>query len=141
MTSIPIGVYDIHVVKHTPRGIKGAEFMEMWLFLAIVVVFILWRMQPAKGIKSMTTETLKGILNDKDKVFVDVRTPVEYKARNIRQFKNIPLGSDLSNLPKDKEIVVICQSGMRSSQACKQLKKMGYEHVTNIRGGMSAWRD
>ena len=67
-------------------------------------------------------------MNDKDKVFVDVRTPGEYKARNIRQFKNIPLGSDFSKLPKDKEIVVICQSGMRSSQACKQLKKLGYEN-------------
>ncbi|SOC37312.1 rhodanese-like domain-containing protein [Ureibacillus acetophenoni] len=115
--------------------------MEIWLFLGIVIVIIIWRIQPAKGIKSMTTETLKGILNDKDKVFVDVRTTGEYKSRNIRQFKNIPLGSNFSNLPKDKEIVVICQSGMRSSQACKQLKKLGYEKVTNVRGGMSAWRD
>lgn len=114
--------------------------MELWLLLAVVVGFIIWRMQPAKGTKSITTGALKEILNDKDKVFVDVRTTGEYNARNIRQFKNIPLGSDLSKLPKDKEIVVICQSGMRSSQACKQLKKLGYEKVTNVRGGMSAWR-
>lgn len=79
------------------------------------------------------------MLNDKDKVFVDVRTPAEYKARNVKQFKNIPLGSDLSKLPKGKEIVDICQSGMRSKQACNQLKKLGYEQVTNVRGGMSAY--
>lgn len=114
--------------------------MEVWLILAIVIVFIIWRMLPAKGIKTITTDALKGILNDKDKVFVDVRTPGEYKARNIRQFKNTPLGTDFSKLPKDKEIVVICQSGMRSAQACKQLKKLGYENVSNVRGGMSAWR-
>ena len=42
--------------------------------------------------------------------------------------------------PKDKEIILICQSGMRSLQAAKQLKKLGYEHVTNVRGGMSAYR-
>ena len=108
--------------------------------IAIAILFIFWRMRPAKGTKTITTDALKGILNDKDKVFVDVRTTGEYKSRNIRQFKNIPLGSDLSKLPKDKEIVVICQSGMRSAQACKQLKKLGYENVTNVRGGMSAWR-
>ena len=79
------------------------------------------------------------MLNDKDKIFIDVRTPAEYKSRNIKQFKNVPLGSDLSKLPKDKEIVVICQSGMRSSNACKQLKKLGFEKVTNVRGGMSAY--
>src|SRR5690606_13530807 len=128
------------VIKYTLSGIKGRDLMEIWLVLALVLIFIIWRMQPVKGTKSITIEKLKGILNDKDKVFVDVRTPSEYKARNIRQFKNIPLGSDLSKLPKDKEIVVICQSGMRSSQACKQLKKLGFENVTNVRGGMSAWR-
>ncbi|RUL48614.1 rhodanese-like domain-containing protein [Lysinibacillus antri] len=114
--------------------------MEIWIMIAVAIVFILWRMRPVKGTKTITTETLKGILNDKDKVFVDVRTPGEYKSRNIHQFKNMPLGSDLSKLPKDKEIVVICQSGMRSAQACKQLKKLGYENITNVRGGMSAWR-
>ncbi len=79
------------------------------------------------------------MLDDKDKVFVDVRTPAEYKRGNIQQFKNIPLGSSFDKLPQDKEIVVICQSGMRSSQACKQLKKQGFERVTNVRGGMNAY--
>lgn len=110
------------------------------IIVAIAVAFVVWRMMPAKGIKSISTDQLKTIVNDKDKVFVDVRTPGEYKGRHIRQFKNIPLGSDFSKLPKDKEVVVICQSGMRSSQACKQLKKLGYQNITNVRGGMSAWR-
>lgn len=114
--------------------------MEGWLLIVVAVIFIVWRMRPVKGTKVISTDMLKSILNDKDKFFVDVRTPGEYNSRNIRQFKNIPLGSDFSKLPKDKEIVVICQSGMRSSQACKQLKKLGYENVTNVRGGMSTWR-
>lgn len=114
--------------------------MEIWIFIALVIIFLILRMKPVKGLKSISTTELTNVLNDQEKVFVDVRTPGEYKSCNIRQFKNIPLGSDLSKLPKDKEIVVICQSGMRSIQACKQLKKLGYEKVTNVRGGMSAWR-
>ena len=113
--------------------------MKIAILIAIVVAFFVWRIMPTKGVNSISTAELKTIINDNDKVFVDVRTPGEYKARNIRQFKNIPLGSDFSKLPKDKEILVICQSGMRSNQACKQLKKIGYTKVTNIRGGMSAY--
>ena len=113
--------------------------METILLIAVIVAFFVWRMKPVKGVKTISTPQLKTIINDKDKMFVDVRTPAEYKARNVKQFKNIPLGSDLSKLPKGKEIVVICQSGMRSKQACNQLKKLGYEKVTNVRGGMSAY--
>ncbi len=114
--------------------------MEVVVLVGLVIVFIAWRMMPTKGIQTISTDQLKRTVNDKDKIFVDVRTPAEYKGRNIGQFKNIPLGSDFSKLPKDKEIIVICQSGMRSNQACKHLKKLGYDNVTNVRGGMSAWR-
>ncbi|MBD8036923.1 MULTISPECIES: rhodanese-like domain-containing protein [Solibacillus] len=113
--------------------------MEIVILIAVIVAFFVWRMKPTKGVNTISTAQLKTMINDRNKVFIDVRTPGEYKARNIKQFKNIPLGSDFSKLPKDKEIVVICQSGMRSSQACKQLKKQGFENVTNVRGGMSAY--
>ncbi|HBT73450.1 MAG TPA: rhodanese-like domain-containing protein [Lysinibacillus sp.] len=113
--------------------------METWIVIALIAAFFIWRMKPTKGIHSISAAQLKNMLNDKDKVFIDVRTPAEYKGRNIPQFKNVPLGSSFDKLPKDKEIIVICQSGMRSSQACKKLKKQGFKHVTNVRGGMSAY--
>ncbi|MFC5540707.1 rhodanese-like domain-containing protein [Ureibacillus thermophilus] len=110
-----------------------------WILIAIVAAFIIWRLKPA-NVNTISAHELKNILQDKDKIFIDVRTPAEYRAKHIPQFQNLPLGSDFSKLPKDKEIIVICQSGMRSGQACKQLKKLGYERVTNVRGGMNAWR-
>ncbi|KUF35229.1 MULTISPECIES: rhodanese-like domain-containing protein [Lysinibacillus] len=113
--------------------------METWIVIALIAAFFIWRMKPTKGVHSISAAQLKNMLNDKDKVFIDVRTPAEYKGRNIPQFKNVPLGSSFDKLPKDKEIIVICQSGMRSSQACKKLKKQGFKHVTNVRGGMSAY--
>lgn len=113
--------------------------MSTWIIITVVILFFVWRMLPTKGIKTISTVELKQMINDQNKVFVDVRTPREYKSNGLKQFKNIPLGSDFSKLPKDKEIVVICQSGMRSKQACKQLKKLGYTNVTNVRGGMSTY--
>lgn len=113
--------------------------METLIIVAAAALFVLWRMRTAKGIRSMSAHQLKQELRDPDKVFIDVRTPAEFQSRNIKQFQNIPLGTDFSDLPKDKEIVVICRSGMRSAQACKQLKKMGYERVTNVRGGIGSY--
>lgn len=114
-----------------------------YIILGLIVIFLISRMLPAKGVRQITTAELKQELNDKNKQLIDVRTPGEFKANNIRGFKNIPLqqlpGQAESKLSKDKEVVVICQSGMRSSSACKILKKKGFKQVTNVKGGMSAW--
>ena len=111
----------------------------MWIIIALIILMMIWRLKPVKGINSISTTELKAIIHDQDKVFVDVRTKKEYNGRGLKQFKNMPLGSDFSTLPKDKEIIVICQSGMRSKQACQQMKKLGYTKITNVRGGMSAY--
>ncbi|MFS0782771.1 rhodanese-like domain-containing protein [Bacillus sp. 1P06AnD] len=116
--------------------------MTTIIIIAAIILFLVWRMMPAKGVRQITTSQLKNELNDKDKQFIDVRTPGEYRGNHIRQFQNIPLGdiqNKQSKLSKEKEVVVICQSGMRSSKASKELKKLGFQHVTNVKGGMSAW--
>ncbi|MFZ7945043.1 MULTISPECIES: rhodanese-like domain-containing protein [Bacillaceae] len=114
-----------------------------YLILALFLFFIIKRFLPIKGVTNISTADLKRVLNDKNKQFVDVRTPGEYKGNHIRGFKNIPLQqlaqkSD-KELSKDQEVVVICQSGMRSQKASKMLKNLGFTKVTNVKGGMSAW--
>ncbi|XVF23707.1 hypothetical protein REPUB_Repub13aG0062900 [Reevesia pubescens] len=46
-----------------------------------------------------------------------------------------------SILEKDKHIIVGCNSGGRSIRACVDLLNAGYEHVSNMEGGYSAWVD
>lgn len=114
-----------------------------YIIIGIIIIFVALRFMPAKGIKQISTEDLNKELKDQNKQFIDVRTPGEYKANHIREFKNVPLNQlpqKTETLSKDQEVVVICQSGMRSSQASKLLKKSGFKSVTNVRGGMSAWR-
>jgi len=113
-----------------------------YIIIALIVIYFITRLLPTKGVRNITSAQLKNELNDKNKQFVDVRTPGEYKNNHIRQFKNIPLHQleqKISQLSKDKEVVIICQSGMRSNKACKILKKQGFKQVTNVKGGMSAW--
>lgn len=113
------------------------------MIIILIIVLIVWKMMPTKGVQSVSTDQLKELLKDKSKQFIDVRTPGEYKSQSIKQFQNIPLNQlpgELSKLDKTKETFVICQSGMRSTKAANILKKAGFPNVINVRGGMSAWR-
>lgn len=121
--------------------------MDVLLNVLIVILaaaFLWTRLSPAKGINSITTAQLRDLMKAKPPgtQFIDVRTPGEFKGNHIKGFKNVPLqqlGSRTNELSQDKDVVVICQSGMRSSQASKLLKKAGFKNITNVKGGMSAW--
>jgi len=117
--------------------------MLEWILLMILFVFFIKPFMPVKGITNLSVQETKDKLKDRQVQFVDVRTPGEYKANHQKPFKNIPL-SNLPNkidaLDKDKDIVIICQSGMRSAKAAKLLKKQGFQKLYNVKGGMNAWR-
>ncbi|MBP1950916.1 rhodanese-related sulfurtransferase [Virgibacillus litoralis] len=119
------------------------EMIIQWIIIIGAAWFVFSRFMPTKGISNITTQEAKNKFSEKNGAqFIDVRTPGEYKANHRKPFKNIPL-SELANksadLDKSKEVVVICQSGMRSMKASKILKKKGFEKVNNVKGGMGAW--
>ena len=89
-------------------------------------------------IPSITTTALEAELT-KNLTILDVRNPSEYRSGHIAKAINVPLNK-ISGYKGAKEapIYLICQSGMRSKSAAKQLKKMGY-NVINVRGGKSQW--
>jgi rhodanese-related sulfurtransferase len=75
-------------------------------------------------------------------LLVDVRQPDEWSAGHAPNAKLIPLGSlasRLAEVPRDREVLLICRSGNRSGSAQRQLLQLGYEQVFNVSGGMHAW--
>ncbi len=113
-----------------------------WVLITLLALIIIRRFLPVKGITNISVEQVKEKFSDKGVQFIDVRTPGEYKANHRPQFINIPLSElprKLNKLDKNKEVVVICQSGMRSAKAAKILKKQGFQKIYNVKGGMSAW--
>lgn len=88
--------------------------------------------------QSITVKDLQDKLKENIQL-IDVRTPAEYRGGHIKQAENIPLHR-ISTYNGDKQapVYVICQSGMRSKQATKELKTLGYQAI-NIRGGMNQW--
>jgi rhodanese-related sulfurtransferase len=79
----------------------------------------------------------------KNHVLVDVRTAQEFKSGHIPGAKNVPLNQlskQLKKVPKNRTVVVVCQSGNRSRSACNLLINAGYEDVINLNGGTTRWR-
>jgi len=79
---------------------------------------------------------------------VDVREPSEYDICRIDGSVLIPLGlieemkpKNLNGLSQNDEIILHCKAGVRSLKAVKALKKMGFENVKSMAGGIEAWSD
>jgi adenylyltransferase/sulfurtransferase len=75
---------------------------------------------------------------------LDVREQWEWLVSSLepRGARLIPLGeleARMSEVPRDRPVVVYCRSGQRSLTAARRLAESGYEDVTNLAGGMLAW--
>jgi rhodanese-related sulfurtransferase len=117
------------------------------LTVAIVVLSggaLLW---PAlrRGGRRATALQVTQLLNRGKTTVVDVRGLDEFAAGHLRDAKNIPL-ADLPNRigelekSKNRTVVVVCQSGVRSDKAVRQLAKAGFEDVYSLDGGLTAWQ-
>ncbi|MEN2768422.1 rhodanese-like domain-containing protein [Ornithinibacillus xuwenensis] len=116
--------------------------LNHWIIVMLIVLLIVTRFLPVKGITNITIQEVKEKLSKNNIQFIDVRTPGEYRRNHQVPFQNIPLyelTSRTNELNKSLEIVVICQSGIRSSKASRVLKKRGFNQISNVKGGMSAW--
>ena len=74
-------------------------------------------------------------------MIIDVREPLEFKEGHILEAQVIPLPElllDGLELPKDREIILVCRSGRRSMRAAYVLQKKGYDNVRFLQGGMIA---
>ena len=74
--------------------------------------------------------------------FLDVRTQDEWNQFHLQNSILIPLDqlpNRLSELPKDKEIVVVCLSGHRAQSGVAILQQAGFTQVSYLSGGLQAW--
>lgn len=74
-------------------------------------------------------------------VVLDVRERWEQDIARLPGTLDIPMSdvpSRLAELPKDRDIVVMCRSGGRSSKVAEYLHRMGYR-ASNLTGGILGW--
>lgn len=74
---------------------------------------------------------------------LDVRTVEEWNEFHAPDSTLIPLdqlASRLNEVPRDRQIVVVCRSGNRSQEGRDILLNAGFEQVTSMTGGLNEWR-
>jgi hydroxyacylglutathione hydrolase len=82
-------------------------------------------------------------LRTNDKVILDVRGEGEWKAGHLPGSLNLPVGElegRVGQLPRDRPVIVHCQTGVRAAIAASLLRARGFREVSLFPGGFAEWR-
>jgi adenylyltransferase/sulfurtransferase len=77
-------------------------------------------------------------------VIIDVREPYELEICRIEGARHIPMRQipeHVDTLDRDKHLLILCHSGMRSRRVTEFLRSRGLNAVSNISGGIDAWAE
>ncbi len=99
---------------------------------------------PVAQIEQMSVAALRAALDRREPIrVVDVRTPGEFRTGHIKGSLNVPVGEipeRAGELAGNDPIATICEGGYRSSLAASLLAHEGLARVSNVTGGMTAYR-
>ena len=96
------------------------------------------------GIPQLTVKELKQRIDAGEEVqLIDVREPWEYKIAKIggNLIPQNEVTTRLSEIDRDREVIVHCHSGVRSQRIAEFLAQAGYPRVANLAGGIQVWSE
>lgn len=122
--------------------------LDNWMLIAVALSAGMMLMMPViqgVGQGALTPAAAVQLMNREKAVVVDVCECAEFAAGHVVGAKNIPLSeleNKLAGAVKNKALplILVCQSGARSSRALGIAKKLGFENAQSLAGGMGAWR-
>ena len=123
---------------------------QLWIAIATAVIAILAFVVFGTGGNNTNTGGLPSEINtqtakqmfDEGAFMLDVRTPQEWEMYHVDGATLIELdylAGRVDEVPRDQEIIVICNSGNRSQVARDILLEAGFTNVTSIAGGIQGW--
>ncbi len=139
-------------VSHRYKGQKRS-LTWLWIGLGALLVAVagIWALSSLAGFSATKKAAIEDIsaaeayAKAQQGVFIlDVRTREEWDEFHVKGSTLIPLAelSDrLAELPRDKDIVVVCRSGNRSLTAANILVQAGFRRLSSLSGGLQAWMD
>jgi rhodanese-related sulfurtransferase len=76
-------------------------------------------------------------------VLLDIREVDEFRQVRVEGSLFIPmsqLGVRIDEIPRDRPVLVMCQSGSRSTNVTGYLLQSGWDDVGNVAGGIDGWQ-
>ena len=122
--------------------------LDNWMLIAVALSaggMLMWPMVNGAGPGALSADGAVQLMNREKAVVIDICEPAEFAAGHVVGAKNIPLGQlegKLAITVKNKALplILVCQSGARSSRALGIAKKLGFENAHSLSGGLGAWR-
>jgi len=124
----------------TNNGMLSAIWLA--LVVMIIVTSIKMKMSP---VKQVSTQELTFLMNRENGVSLDIRSEKDFKQGHILDAINLSndkiTKNGFASLEKHKSnpIIVICQRGVSAVTVANNLNKAGFEKVSVLKGGMTAW--
>ncbi len=104
-----------------------------------------WRTSQGRlqTIRSLTLSEVPHQQHSNDKVVLDVRGEEEWRAGHLAESLNIPLAEldqRTGEIPRNRTVIVHCQTGARAAIAASLLRARGFDDVRLFSGGFAEWR-
>lgn len=120
-----------------------------WIFISLIIVAgasygVYQMIQPqTPALPAEISVDQAAQMRNQGAFILDVREPSEWTQFHIPGATLIPLGdlpNRLKEVPKDRQVVVVCRTGHRSAQGRDILMKAGFTNVTSMAGGVTQWQ-
>ena len=113
------------------------------IFLLSIVPLLLPVLVAAATARNVAPDDAYNMVSKRDGLYLlDVRTPGEFQQVRLEGAHLIPIDqlvNRLTELPKNRPILVYCAVGSRSAQVVNYLARHGYPEVYNLYGGIYSW--
>lgn len=114
--------------------------------IAFIVLVVVEARSKGAGGARLSAQQLTQLINREQALIVDIRDASTFNDGHIVNAINIPvsdLDHNVKRLEKDKQrpIVIVCATGQKSPVVMNKLRKLGFEKVHLLTGGMAAWRN
>ena len=120
--------------------------LDNWMLITVALASGLALLFPAlnKG-QGLSPQDMVQLMNREKAIVIDVCEPDEFARGHVIGAKNLPLGhleEKLAQVVKSKsaQVVMVCQVGARSARAAATARKLGFENVQSLAGGLKAWQ-
>ena len=123
----------------------GLKHLTIIFYFLAIPLFLSCGQKASSQNKLLSAQEFKNIINSTDVHLIDVRTAGEFSQGHIEGALNIDFmarnfSEQLSQLSKDKPIVIYCRTGRRSGLSTKTLAKLGFNDIYDLNGGTINWQ-
>lgn len=106
-------------------------------------LLLIWPLiQQSRGGKVLAAAQVIQMMNHQNGLVVDIRPLATYQNGHIADSRNLPLAdfaTKAADLPKNRPLILACDRGQSAISAATKLRRLGFNDVVVLQGGINAW--